>query len=86
MLIKGCKKNLIVAKSLGSDYIEEAYLILKSDLPSGIAKEDIIKEANRIVHEYDTGQKKKRHAFSLVSFTIGALLAGALAICLYLFL
>ena len=32
MLLKGCKKNLIVVKGLGSDYIEEAYLILKHDL------------------------------------------------------
>ena len=43
MLLKGCKKNLIVVKSIGSDYIEEAYLILKPELPAGVAKEDIVK-------------------------------------------
>ncbi|MBQ9748501.1 MAG: hypothetical protein IJV98_06920 [Clostridia bacterium] len=86
MLIKGYKKELIIVKSLGSDYIDEAYLILKPDLPSGIAKEDIVKEANRIVHEYDTGQRKKRRTFSPVSFSIGALLSGALTAFLCLIL
>ncbi len=86
MLIKGCKKNMIIVKSLGSDYIDEAYLVLKPELPSGIAREDIIKEANRIVHEYDTGQKNKRRPFSLTSFFIGALLAGAMFALLILLL
>lgn len=84
MLLKGCKKNLIVVKSIGSDYIEEAYLILKPELPAGVAKEDIVKEANRLVHEYETGKKKKRRSFSLASFLIGAFLTGAVALILYL--
>ncbi len=86
MLLKGCKKNLIVVKSIGSDYIEEAYLILKPELPVGVAKEDIVKEANRLVHEYDTGQKKKRRPFSFPSFLIGSLLTGTVALLLFLIL
>lgn len=85
MLLKGCKKNLVVVKSIGSDYIEEAYLILKPDLPVGVAKEDIIREANRLVQEYDTGQKKKRRPFSLPSFLLGALLSGGIALMFMLF-
>jgi hypothetical protein len=84
MLLKGCKKNLIVVKSIGSDYIEEAYLILKPELPVGVAKEDIVKEANRLVHEYDTGKKTKRRAFSFPSFLIGSFVTGAVALILYL--
>lgn len=84
MLIKGCKKNLIIVKGLGSDYIDEAYLILKPELPVGVAKEDIIKEANRLVHEYDTGQKKKRRAFSFPSFLLGVLISGSVALLILL--
>lgn len=86
MLLKGCKKNLIVVKSLGSDYIEEAYLILKAELPQGTVKGDIVREANRLVHEYDTGQKKKRRSFSFPSFWIGVLLTSTVACILFLFL
>ena len=83
MLLKGCKKNLIVVKGLGSDYIEEAYLILKQDLPQGMVRGDLVKEANRLIHEYDTGQRKKRRPFSLPSFFIGAMLASAVLLLLF---
>ena len=86
MLLKGCKKNLIVVKGLGSDYIEEAYLILKQDLPQGVVGGDIVKEANRLIHEYDTGQRKKRRPFSLPSFFIGAILASAVLLLLFFLL
>lgn len=84
MPIKGCKKNLVVIKNMGSDYIEEAYLILKGDLPAGTAGGDIVKEANRIISEYQTGRKKERLPFSLSSFWLGAMAAGT--ICLFSFL
>ena len=86
MLLKGCKKNLIALKNIGSDYIDEAYLVLKPDLPSGVAKEDIVKEANRLIHEYDTGQRKKRRPFSFPSFLIGAMLASAILLPLFFLL
>ena len=84
MLIKGYRKNLIVVKSLGSDYIDEAYLILKPDLPSGGVNQDIVKEANRIIHEYDTGKRCRRRAFSWPSFLIGVLMTSALSTLLFL--
>ncbi len=86
MLLKGYRKNLIVIKGIGSDYIEEAYLILRPELPSGAGQADIVKEANRIIHEYDSGKKKKRRRFSFPSFFIGVLLTGAVGLFLFLFL
>ena len=83
MMIKGCKKNLVVMKNIGSDYIDEAYFILKDELPAGTAGGDIIKEANRIISEYQTGRKKPRLSFSLVSFVLGAIAASA--VCLLVF-
>ncbi len=86
MLLKGCKKNLIVLKGIGSDYIEEAYLILKPEMPHGTARGDIIDEANRLIHEYETGRRKKRKPFSFASFCIGVLLSAAVAMALFLLL
>lgn len=83
MMIKGCKKNLVVMKNIGSDYIDEAYFILKSELPAGAAGADIVKEANRIIAEYRTGKKRKHLPFSLTSFVLGAIAASV--ICLIVF-
>ncbi len=83
MMIKGCRKNLVVMKNIGSDYIDEAYFILKNELPTGTAGGDIVKEANRIISEYQTGRKKSRLSFSFLSFVLGAIAASV--ICLVIF-
>ncbi len=83
MMIKGCRKNLIVVKNIGSDYIDEAYFILKKEIPAGTAGTDIVKEANRIITEYQAGRKKNRLSFSFLSFVLGA--AAASVICLIVF-
>lgn len=83
MMIKGCRKNLIVVKNIGSDYIDEAYFILKKEIPAGTAGTVIVKEANRIITEYQTGRKKNRLSFSFLSFVLGA--AAASVICLIVF-
>lgn len=86
MLIKGCKKNLVVVKNIGSDYIEEAYFILKGEIPAGAAGGDIVKEANRIIAEYQTGKKRKPLPFSPASFWLGAIAAGTLWFIAFLLL
>ena len=85
MTIKGYKKHFVILKGIGSDYIEEAYLVLKKELPRGTANTDIVKEATRIITAYQTGKKRKRPRFSLPSFLIGAVLAGAFIGILSLF-
>ena len=80
MFIKEYKKNLVILKSIGSDYVDEAWIILKGDLPKELSGGDIVKEANRIITEYKTGRKrKKRWPFSPLSFFLGMLAASVLA-------
>ena len=86
MIIKEFKKNLVILKGLGCDYIDEAFIILKGDLPRDIQGGDIVKEANRIIAEYRTGKKRKRRPFSLPSFLLGAGLASVIAIVLGIFI
>ncbi len=85
MLLKGCRKNLVVLRGIGSDYIEEAYLVLRPDAPP-TGSGDIVKEANRLVREYETGQKKKRISFSVPSFLTGLVLGCAAVVGLLLLL
>ena len=80
MIIKEFKKNLVILKGVGCDYIDEAFIILKGNLPHEIKGSDIVKEANRIIAEYKTGKKRKRFSFSLPSFLLGAVAAGVLAV------
>ena len=82
MIIKEFKKNLVILKGLSCDYVEEAFIILKNDLPHDVKNGDIVKEANRIIAEYRTGKKRKRFSFSLPSFLLGAVAAGVLAVLL----
>ena len=83
MVIKEYKKNMVILKGVGCDYIDEAFIILKGDLPREVKGGDIVKEANRIISEYKTGRKRKRFSFSLASFLIGATAASVLAIVLF---
>ncbi len=82
MVIKEYKKNLVIIKGVRSDYIDEAFLILKGDCSEHLAGNDIVKEANRIISEYRTGKKRKRLAFSLPSFLLGAITASVIAMFL----
>ena len=80
MFIKEFKKNLVILKSIGSDYIDEAWIILKGEIPKNLSGGDIVREANRIIAEYKTGKKrKKRSPFSLWSFFLGVITASVLA-------
>ena len=80
MVIKEFKKNLVILKGVGCDYIDEAFIILKGDLPHDVKGGDIVREANRIISEYKTGKKRKRLTFSLPSFLLGALAASVIAV------
>ena len=80
MVIKEFKKNLVILKGVGCDYIDEAFIILKGDLPRDVKGGDIVKEANRIISEYKTGKKRKRLSFSLTSFLLGAIAASVVAV------
>ncbi|MBQ3489221.1 MAG: hypothetical protein IJA86_01355 [Clostridia bacterium] len=82
MIIKEFKKNLVILKGLGCDYIDEAFIILKGDLPRDVKSGDIVKEANRIITEYRTGKKRKRLSFSLPSFFLGMGSASVIAVVL----
>ncbi len=87
MFIKEFKKHLVILKSVGSDYIDEAWIILKGEIPKNLTSGDIVKEANRIIAEYKTGKKrKKRSPFSLWSFFLGVITASVVALVLFFIL
>ena len=77
-MIKGCQKRMIFIKDTGCDLFEEAYFILKSDIPlSDCIEDDIVRVATEIINQnkFAKKQKKNRKSFKgLFSFLGGAIL------------
>ncbi|MBQ4562807.1 MAG: hypothetical protein IJA55_10815 [Clostridia bacterium] len=66
MIYKGCEKRMIMLKNTGSDLFEEAYFILSNKKNMGLSRNDMIKEANRIISENNitsSCEKKTSHFF-----------------------
>ena len=82
-MIKGCQKRMIFIKNTGCDLFDEAYFVLKNDIPTSQENEnDIIRTATAIIneHEYPLNKKKngKKVRFNgALIFAVGAL-CGAL--------
>ena len=74
MIYKGCEKRMIMLKNTGSDLFEEAYFILNNRNNSHISRNDMIKEANRIVSENNivTNPEKKNRLW-LAQYILGFL-------------
>lgn len=64
-MIKGCRKNMIHIKNVGSPYFEEAYFIVRADKESDTPEDDILREAQRIAgitdEAYRRGKLRKSH-------------------------
>ena len=82
-MIKGCQKRMIFIKNTGCDLFDEAYFVLKNDIPTSQENEnDIIRTATAIINEheyplYKRKNRKKAHISPTLMFTFGAL-CGAL--------
>ncbi len=63
-------------KNIDSDYICEAYFVIKENLSENPDEYKIANEAERLIREYGTGAKSKQRR-KLSSALILALLAGA---------
>ena len=63
-MIKGARKQLIVIRTGNSRYFDEAYFVLRREVkPRRTSRDEMIKEANRILAESGMeDQKPKRRA------------------------
>ena len=80
---KGCQKKIFYMKNPPGKYFEEAYLILKRDLPESEEKSrshDLASEASRIIRDAcDYFSPPKTHFFNRgIAFVLGAACSSAL--------
>lgn len=74
-MIKGCQKRMIFVKNTGSDIFDEAYFVLKKDVPyeEGF-EEDIVRTATAIINQNPFRkrlEKPKKNLSSFFCFLIG---------------
>ena len=77
--MRGCQKRVIYLKNTGSEFIDEAYFVLKRDTDMALRTEgDIIREANRIIDENIGNRKRidfKRIIPIVTAFLLGAVIS-----------
>lgn len=86
-MLKGCQKRMVYIKNTGCDLFDEAYFILKNDVPTDSDTEnDIIRIATAIINENGFVQKKKRkkkRLKGLLLLALGAIIG--VAVCSTIF-
>ena len=84
--MRGCQKRVIYIKNTGSRHFEEAYFVISdSFLPSEATPEKMIDEANRIIKENLSFQKRGRLRFVIryiLPFSVGSLITFSLCLLL----
>ena len=85
-MIRGAQKQIIVVKTEGSKLFEEAYFILRREIPKERQDKKVLEsEAEKILAESAPGVRVRRFSAGWILF-LGGLLFGILAFCLGLLL
>ena len=88
-MIKGARREMIVVRTGGSRYFDEAYFVLREDAQREKRKsKDILSEANRILAEMlpDSAHAQKTKNRQWLFFGAGGLCGAALSLLLMLLL
>lgn len=91
-MVRGCQKKTVHIRDTGSRYYEEAFFILRPDVPAGCSSADMIEEATRIAEESlrsalpskKRSRISKEALFFIFGVISGALSAGALLLIILL--
>ena len=82
-MIKGARKEMIVVRTAGSRYFDEAYFVLRENTQRhGKKSTDILSEANRILSEItpETSHSSKKRNRPWLSFAIGGFCGAVLSL------
>jgi hypothetical protein len=86
-MIRGAQKQMLVIRTGDSRYFDEAYFILRRELPRGDGgRGDMLREANRILEESGVERTVCRRRRGWMVFGIGLLCGAVVAVMLCLWL
>jgi hypothetical protein len=82
-MIKGCQKRMIFVKNTGSDLFDEAYFILKDDVPSNSELDgNIVRAATAIINQSgflrQSAPKRRQKRGGVIPFLLGVAFASAI--------
>lgn len=86
-MIKGAQKQMIVVRTGGSRYFDEAYFVLRRGVkPGRTERNDMLSEANRILRESETVRPviKSHRIRPYLLFGFGILLGAAATVLICL--
>lgn len=86
MKIKGAQKQLVVVRTSGSPYFDEAYFVLRTkEETKKRSNRDILAEANRILQDCTPTQapQRKKSRRPLFCFLLGSLCGAGLSVFLF---
>lgn len=88
-MVKGCRRDSILLRGNAGEFFEEAYFIVRRDLPDGIkiTERDMVREARRIVGEqmsprYAPPPRRLNVRQALTCFFCGCALGSFLVVAL----
>lgn len=86
-MLKGCQKRMIFVKDTGCDLFDEAYFVLKNDIPSNTEiEENIVRVATEIINQNTFVKSSKRvHKFpkGVLFFLLGCFFTATICISLF---
>lgn len=87
-MIRGAQKQMLVVRTGGSRYFDGAYFVLRRELPRrGEGREDILREANRILEESGLDPRPPRRCRrGWLLFGAGLLVGAGIALGMLLLL
>ena len=88
-MIKGAQKQMIVLRTGNSRYFDEAYFVLRREIKvcRGNSKNDMLKEANKILEECcPASPPKRRRGRALALFLLGLFLGVGSTVLAFLLL
>ena len=89
-MLKGAQKQMIVIRTGDSRYFDEAYFVLRREVPVGReTQNDMIREANRILRQSEPDSRtrgERRRLRGWLTFLGGLLSGSAIAVAITLIL
>ena len=84
-MIKGCQKRIIFVKNTGCDLFDEAYFVLKDDIPyNDDFNANIVRVANEVINQSGLPTRKKKSRKGLWCFLLGSFLTTLILTTVFL--
>ena len=84
-MIKGCQKRIFFVKNTGCDLLDEAYFVLKDDVPvNDELNASIVQIATEVINQSGLPPRRKKSRKAILSFFSGCFLGAIISVIIFL--